>query len=408
MRKLIVIFLLVAVDSSMEAQTLSLSTILDSIERNPLLSSYRSKLRADTAMIGSANVWQAPKVGLELDNNPYSFDNFYNGTVRTSFSQDFPNRKNIDAQTNYLKSLSQIDLNESKYERNRLLSEAKSAYYGIYIMQKDIAILKESISVLKSMIEISEKQMSSGKGELAPIFKLKARLADKETRVVHDENMIRSYMVTINYLTNSNIDRVFAIDTNNIVKDYRNLTFIYNKDSIENKRSDIMQMNSLINSMKLNQNVISLQSKPIFGMKVENYTVFNGPDKFSLMGTMTIPLAPWSARGYKSQVRSMNYKITGLEEEKANMINMTSQMIKMLVIEMNSEYTEIDNYTQKVIPAYKKSFDAYLLAYGQNTSDILMTLMAYDDLQMAQMEYLKHLDALLKVQVDYEKELQIR
>ena len=75
---------------------------------------------------------------------------------------------------------------------------------------------------------------------------------------------------------------------------------------------------------------------------------------------------------------------------------------------MNSEYLEIDNYSKKVLPAYKKSFDSYMITYGQNTGDAFPVLMAYDDLQMAQMKYIEHLETLLKVQVDYEKELQIR
>lgn len=393
----------------LNAQNLSLDSVLSKIEKNnPLLRSYKSKIQGDSSLVGSAGAWMPPKAGLELDRNPYSFDNFYSGVIRTSVSQDFPNRKMIDAKTDYLESLSKISINELMYQRNKLFSQAKSAYYGIYISQKKVTIIKENITVLKLMIELSEKQMASGKGDMASIFKLKARLADKETKLVHDENMIKSYMATMNYLMNTDVNQTFSIDTMNVTKDYKDLLFIYNKDSIECKRSDIMQMNSMINSMKLNQNVMSLRSKPIFGLKAEHFAIPQKPDMFSIMGTMTIPIAPWSAKGYKSEVKAMGFQVAAMEMEKQNMINMTSQMIKMLVIEMNSEYQEIDNYKNKVLPAYRKSFDSYLLSYGQNTSDAFMVLMAYDDLQMAQMEYIKHLETLLKVQVDYEKELQIR
>ena len=97
-----------------------------------------------------------------------------------------------------------------------------------------------------------------------------------------------------------------------------------------------------------------------------------------------------------------------MEQNKQNMINMAKQMIKINLIELESEYKELDNYTQLVIPAYKKSLDANLLSYSQNTNDLNMTLMAWDDLQMAQMEYLKHLDTYFTTQAQYEKEVQIR
>ena len=392
------------------AQTqLTLNAVLEKIEKNnPLILSYENRIKSANELVGTANAWAPPKAGLELDKNPYSFNNFYAGVVRTSFIQDLPNGKVIGAKRNYLRSLSQIDMNESAYQKNKLYSQAKEAYYGIYIAQKNVQILKENISILEAMIVFSEKQMAAGKGDMAGIFKLKARLADKETKLVHDENMIKAYMATINYLTNTDLNQAFTIDTAGIVKDYRNLVFLYNKDSIECKRSDIMQMNSMISSMKLNQNVMSLRSKPVFGLRFEHFWITGMPDMFSVMGTMTIPIAPWSARSYKSEVKAMGFEIAAMQQEKDNMVNMASQMIKMLVIEMNSEYTELSNYTNKVIPAYKKSFDAYMLAYRQNTSDLFMVLMAFDDLQMSQMEYVEHLSVLLKVQTEYEKEMQIR
>lgn len=390
-------------------QTMNLNSVFENIEKNnPLLQSYVNRIEADKAMVGSANTWNAPRAGVELDANPYSFDNFYTGMVRTSIMQEFPNRNAVSAKKEYLESLSQIDMHESMFVRNKLFTEAKDAYYAIFISQKKIKVTKDNMDLLKSMIDLSEKQMATGKEELATIFKLKARLAAKEAMLIHDENMIKANIATLNYLMNMDVNQAFEIDTMGITKDYRNLLYVFSKDSIEAKRSDIMQMGNMINSMKLNQDVIASRSKPIFGMKFEHFGIPNKPDKFSIMGTVTIPFAPWSARGYKSESKALNFQIAAIEQEKQNMVNMTSQMIKMLVIEMNSEYQEIDNYTQKVIPAYKKSMDAYLLAYGQNTSNLLMVLMAYDDLQMAQMEYIKHFETLLKVQIDYEKELQIR
>jgi outer membrane protein TolC len=408
MKKNVILLLGIFLGIYGNAQVMPLKNILDSIEKNnPLLLSYQNRINSANALVPSANTWNPPKVGVEFDQNPYSFDNFYNGVVRISLSQDFPNRKSINAQGNYLSSLAQIEVNEFGYERNKLFSEAKSAYYGIYIMQKDTTIINQNIRTLNAMIDLSEKQMATGKGDVASVYILQAKLADKQTTLIHDENMIKTYIANLNYLMNVDADRTFSIDTNNILKNYRNL-FSPVKDSIEFRRSDIMQVNSMIYSMQLNQAWMGLQGKPIFGFKVEHFSLIGMPDMFSIMGTMTIPFAPWSSRGYKSKVNSMRYTILANQQEKQNMVSRTYQTIRILTIEMNSEYQEIDSYNKKVIPAYQKSFDANLLAYGQNTNNLSMVLMAYDDLQMAQMEYLKHLQTLLNVQVDYEKEMQIQ
>jgi outer membrane protein TolC len=393
----------------LQAQTISLDEVLNKIEQNNLsLLSYQNKIKADDELVNGANAWMPPKLSTEWDDIPYKFDS-RKSQLRISVAQDFPNPKKIEAKEDYLKSISSIEKNDGEYHKVELFVEAKEAYYKRYISEHRIKVLEESNNIMEIMIRLSEKQMAIGKGEMASVYRLKARLTENQTMVVHEQNMIRSETATLNYLMNEDINKTFDIDTNNLVKNYRALKSDMKMDSLDCKRSDIMRMNSQINSMKLNQSVLALESKPIFGMRLENYTKFGGrPDAYSIMGTMTIPIAPWSSRGYKSQVKSMGFTVDAMEQNKQNMINMAKQMIKMYLIELESEYKELDNYTTLVIPAYKKSLDASLLSYGQNTNDLNMTLMTWDDLQMAQMEYLKHLDTYFNIQAQYEKEVQIR
>lgn len=408
MKKIIFILPVLLLNVFCSAQVLTLNNMLDSIEaKNPMLLSYQDKLQSDYALVPSGSAWNAPRAGVEFDKNPYSFDNFYNGVVRFSLTQEFPNYRTIHAERNYLQSLSQIDSNEFCYKRNKVFSDAKKAYYGIYILQKDTHILHQNIRLLQSMIELTEKNVGAGKSDVASVYLLQAKLADAQTKLIHDENMIAMNKITINSLMNADVNRPFSIDTSNIFKNYRYITSP-EKDSLQYRRSDIMQMNSMVYSMQLNQQVMSLRSRPVFGFKFEHYLLVGQTDMFSVMGTMTIPIAPWSSIGYRSRVKAMGFEIRSMQTEKQDMVNMTFRMITSLNIQMRSEYQEIDNYTGKVIPAYQKSLDAYLIAYGQNTTDLNMVLMAYNDLQMAQMSYVNHLETLLDLQVDYEKEMQIR
>ena len=391
------------------AQILSLDSVLSKIEKNNLsLLSYQNKIQADDELAEGAGAWMPPKFSTQWDDIPYLF-NSRKSQVRFSLAQDFPNPKKIDAKEKYLKSISSIEKNEREYHKIELFTQAKEAYYKRFISERRIEVLKESIKIMDMMITLSEKQMAISKGDLAIIYRLKARLTENESMLIHEQNMIRSETAILNYLMNEDVNQIFNIDTANLLKNYRGLNSEMKMDSLDCKRSDIMKMNNQINSMKLNQTIMAMRSKPELGIKLEDYTKFGGrPDAYSIMGTMTIPIAPWSSKGYKSEVKAMNYSIAAMEQNKLNMVNMAKQMIKMYLIELESEYKELDNYERQVVPAYKKSLDANLLSYGQNTNDLNMTLMAWDDLQMAQMEYLKHLDAYFKIQTGYEKELQIR
>ncbi len=393
-----------------EAQTLPLDSVLSRIEKNnPALLSFTNKISSANEMVNGAKSWMPPMIGTQLGQNPYSFD-FNTNTYQLMIfaQQDIPNGKKLDAKEDYMKSFSAIKENEYAYWKNQFFAQAKQKYYERYITEKKIKILKDNIALMQNMIKISEKQMSTGMGDLGSIYKMKARLADTQSMLIHEENMIKSLTLELNYLMNaSDMNQQFAIDTNNLVKDYKNIPMLGSKDVIE-KRSDIQKMNSEINSMKLNQTLTAMQSKPDYNMKFEHSAVLNGQSMYAVMFSMTIPIVSWSSKGYKSEVKAMDFSIQGMEQDKQSMINMANEAINKLILEMNSEYAELDNYIKNVLPAYKKSFDANLLAYSQNTGDLMKVILAWDDLQMAQMEYLKHLGVLLNAQAEYERELEIR
>jgi cobalt-zinc-cadmium efflux system outer membrane protein len=392
------------------AQKYTLNDVLNKIEQNnPSILAYQNRIDAAIENAKSARAWAPPKAGVEWDMLPYNLDYDRGSMLRLSAMQDFPNAKRNSAKESYMKSIAFSEKYAGEFHKVELFAEAKEVYYKIYISQRRIAVLRESGDALKLMIDLGTKQMAITKGDLAPIYRIKARLTENETMIIHEQNMVRAFQATLNFLMNEDANQTLEIDTSGLLRNYRGLSTFLKIDSLDCRRSDLMKMNSEINTAKLNQNFVSLRGKPEFGMKLEHYQRFGStPNAFAIMGTMTIPSAPWSARSYKSEVRALDYRISAMEQDKKNMVNMAMQMIKMYLIELESENRELDNYADKVIPSYKKSLDASILAYGQNTNDMNMTLMAWDDLLMSQTEYLKHLDNYFRIQTEYEKELQIR
>ena len=390
-------------------QTLKISEVLTKIEENnSALLSYQNKILAANELVNGAGAWMPTKVSTEWDMIPYSLD-YKMSQLRLAVMQDIPSYKKIKAKENYLSSIANIEKNQGGVKKNEFFTLAKDAYNKRYIAEKRISILTESINIMKTMIVLAEKQMAIAKGDLATVYRLKARLTQNESMLVHEQNMVRAETTILNYLMNVDINQTFEIDTAGLLKNYRMLNANMKMDSLDCKRSDLMRMTSEINSMKLNQTLVSLNKRPTYQIQLTNFTRFGGrPDMFAIMGSVFLPIVPWASKGYKSEVKSMSYSIKAMEQTKQNMLSMAQQMIKMSLIELESEYKELDNYKNLVIPAYKKSLDANLLAYSQNTNDLSMTLMALDDLQMAHMEYLKHLDTYLKIQAEYEKEMQIR
>ena len=407
------------------SQVITLDTILNRIERNhPALKSFTEKINSANELVKGAKALPAPQAGLEFDDNSYRF-RFNENVIRIGISQQFINGKSLKAKENYLKSLADLDVKDSEKLKNELFYQAKQKYFERYISDRKIGIITINIDLLKTMISISEKQLSiSSNSDMSSIYRLKARLANTETELIHEQNEIKKTNVFLNYMMSEDLNESVSIDTTYPVKKYIGTPSL--KDTVASRRSDVMKMNSEINSMKLNKELILLQSKPEFGFRFRNYLRFPKEtttsmnmgtptpsipaerNMFSVEGMVSIPIAPWYSKGYKAEARAMGFSILAKEDDRIAMINMATQTIKMLLVELNSEYLETENYSENVLPAYRKSLEVNLLSYRQNTNELNMVLLAWDDIQMAEQAYLVHLSTLLQLQAEYEKEMQIK
>ncbi|HLG34063.1 MAG TPA: TolC family protein, partial [Bacteroidia bacterium] len=357
------------------AQVLSLDSVLVRIENNnPALLSFEKKTAAADAMAEGARALPPPKAGVMLDENPYDFG-FGSRMVEFSVSQKFPSANSLNAKEDYLKSLSDIELKESEKIKNQLFAQAKARYFSRYVTERKIKTLNDNIGLMQNMIEISQKQMATGMGDLASIYKMKARLADTEIMLIVEENMVKAFTVEMNYLMGADLNQTFSLDTNNLVKDYRNENILAAREILESNRSDIQKMNSEINSMKLNRAMIATMSKPEFEFTAKHFLRTGNEAFYALEAMVMIPIAPWSAKGYKSEVKAMGLKVEAMEQDRQAMLNMASSMVNMLYLELMSKYSEVEKYREKVIPAYQKSFETNLLAYSQNTGEMMQVIL---------------------------------
>jgi len=389
------------------AQVISLDTILNKIEKqNPALLSYSEKLKSDQAMAGGAGAWMPTTFSAEWDNIPYQFD-AGKTMLKLTVMQDFPNPGVVKAKRNYYNSITATTLNESDFLKFQLFARAKEAYYGRYVSEQKIRVFEENNKLISFMIELSQKQMGAGKNELSGIYRLKTKLAENETRITEEKNKIRTEIITLNYLMNEDINQSFDIDSVHILS--YNARVKFSGDSIEFKRSDILGINSSIQTMALNRNLISMSARPVFGVRVGNYTKFGGmPDAYAIMGNLSIPLFAKSTIGYKSEIKSMEFQIKAMERNKEHLIKEARQIIEIYFSQMESVSLQMNQYRDNIIPGFQKSVDAGLLAYSGNSGDLLNALMALDDLQAARIEYMKLLDQYFMTKILYENEFQIR
>ena len=212
--------------------------------------------------------------------------------------------------------------------------------------------------------------------------------------------------IGLNTLMNRDLNISFSIDTTISFKEYE-IKSIY-ADTSSVKRSDILGMQNNINSMKLNKELMYSQRKPDFGVRFSHMQMLGMPNQYSLMGMMTIPIVPWSAKMYKSEVKSMNYEIEAMTKEKEGMQLMALRMINEKLTMLKYGKAQLSNFQLGIIPMYNKNFEANLLAYKQNTGNLFVLLDSWEMLLMKRMEYYNKTLEVMKLEADYEYETETK
>jgi len=398
------------------AQTLPLDSIIIGIQKtNPSLKMYDADIRvADEAAKGARN-WEAPTVGTGFWMTPYNpkywkkADNgsFGTGQYQISAEQMFPNKKRLDAEEKYLKSVSSADTERKKATLNRLVAEAKTNYYEWVIIKKKQDVLDQNEKLLNFMIQSAEIRYKNGLGKINAYYKVKAALGNIQNMRLKLENEITQRRIILNTLMNRDKSLDFDIDTAYSIKNYPAISF--DSTTIINSRSDIKAIEKDIQVNYLKQDAEKAKLKPEFGLRYEHMFGFGQlPMQYTLLGTLKIPLAKWSSRASKANVESLKWKVESLNQQKQMIINEETGMAYGIQNDIELKKKQIKLFDENIIPALRKNYQTLQLAYEQNTEELFALFDAWETLNMTQLEYLQQLQDLLAMQVELEKILEVK
>ena len=90
---------------------------------------------------------------------------------------------------------------------------------------------------------------------------------------------------------------------------------IYDTAALSAQRSDVKQIDKTIQVMQFNQQLQKFQAKPDFKIRFDHMQPLgNMPTQFTAMAMVSIPIAPWSSKMYKSEVKGMQYDIEAMQK----------------------------------------------------------------------------------------------
>lgn len=397
--------------ASHSQQRLKLDSILSTIKQNsPMLQEYRYKAEALNEISKGAKSWMAPMVGLGTFMTPYPgqmvMDERDKGSIMISAEQSIPNPAKLRANQQLLSSKASIEEAAGSYTFNELRSQAKTAFYDWFVLEKKLVILRENQEIIQLMFNIAKARYPYNQSPLGNSFKAEGRLHEVENMIFMTENEIIQKNIQLNALMNLPKDVRFAIDT--VFQDFDPVELAVDTTLLANSRSDIRQLNNTIQSMRYAVKLEGYQAKPDFRIRYNHMAPLGQmmPSAYTIEGMVSIPIAPWSSKMYKANVRGMNLQIEAMKRGREAILNEAQGMAAGMAWEIQTTRKQLDNYEEKIIPALERNYETVMLAYEENREELPFVIDAYEALIMAQTQYLDVMKRYYQMIVSYEKQLE--
>ncbi|MBL7864509.1 MAG: TolC family protein, partial [Cyclobacteriaceae bacterium] len=305
----------------------------------------------------------------------------------------------------YLESKAAIETANEGAVYNELRASAKAAYFKWIVLEKKKSILRQNEEIISLVLKIAQLRYPYNQGKLGNIYKAEGRLQEVKNMMLMNENEITQQNIILDQLMNIPKDIRFSIDTTMVP--------VFTPDendtsSIAGRRSDIKSIDRSIQSMRLNQAMEKYQSRPDFNISFNHMIARSSemPNQFMLLGMISIPIAPWSSKMYKSNIQGMDREIEAMKSERMAMLNEAQGMTASMAAEISTLQRQLDNYEKRIIPALRKNYETLMLAYEENKEELPMVIDAWETLSMTQLQNLETLQKYYDGVVNYEKQLE--
>lgn len=412
-----IIIVMLFASPGLRGQTpLPLDSILARIEQNhPALKASDTRAQELDAYSKGTVTLPPPRLSGGFWMTPYNLSRWSQsesgemgmGSFMVSAEQMFPNRAMQRAEGSYMASMSAMQGAEKGVMRNMLFAEAKTACFNWLVLKKKIIVLEESKNLLRLMLGSAQERYKFNREKLGSIYKAESELADLDRMQAMYAGEIQQQKTMLEALMQFPQATDFEVDTS-ILSSWKNLPALPDTSRITS-RSDIRAIETQLRTARFEQEWNRSKLKPEFGIRYDHMFAFGGqPWQFSLMGMMTVPIAPWANKDIKTKIEGIDFKLAAFEWEKVALANAVRGELADRIVMMQTLQNQIERYENDVLPNQRKRFQSTLLAYEQNTDELFMVLDAWLELKMSRLAQLDMLQQLLQTKVAYEKELEIR
>ncbi len=388
---------------------ISMDSVLNAVEtNNPELKIYDAQVKMQDALVEGAGAWTAPMIGIGSNMTPYNNfgreSNIRGGSFMVRAQQEILNGSKSQSERDYLSVQSAITKEQKYNNLNELKALARSYYYEVILEEKKADFISKNMKILSNLKKVANIRYTYNKADLAQIYALDAKVYEASNKLTTALANAHIGKIRLNVLMNTSYNAPLKLDTSLSISHY----LVEDVDSVVANRSVMKETEAQINSLMLANKMISDEAKPNFNISFDHMITYNNtmPNEFSLMAGVSIPIAPWSAKGYKSKLRANEFERDALQLQKDNLQNNLRGMIKSYEQHLGHISTELETYQKHILPSLQKSYEVIMLNYQENKNELSAVLNSWKDVNDAQIDYLNLYNEYFKMYVEYEKNVE--
>ncbi len=382
------------------------SLVAEALERNPQLLAARHQAGAAQAKVGQSTAWEAPQLGVEFYQTPIqSFPNPAKNWMENDYfiQQMIPFPGKLSAAGNSAESNAAMVEQGYKALERKVVSDVKSAYYDLYLVERKIQINAENQDRMRQFADIARKQYEVGTGQHHEVLRAQVELSTLLNEGVILQKEKKSAEAMLNTLLSRKTDSPlgYAPDPDVSLPPW---TFAQLSQIALESRPEIRAMQSAVDMNKAELTMSKREYFPDFMVKLTYKDIAHtGNDFWAAMVGINLPLTFWSGGKYTSKVEENELNVRSSEEQLNTMRNMARFEVQDALVKVQTNYNLVILNKNTVLPQAQQTLESTIISYQTGTSMFLWLIDSYRTLLDAQLAYYQAVTDYMKSQAELER-----
>lgn len=281
---------------------------------------------------------------------------------------------------------------ETETEAERLTLEVQSLYYELYMLQRKREINAENRRVMEKFVSVTRTQYEAGMGRMEDILRAQTELSRLRSE---DVILSRKYR-GMEAMLNAALDRPPGTPLGSIPDPEDDKLQLPSADSLESLALSLRpELKAMAEDVQMNRWETKAASREKYPdlMLEGKWMNMDGPDEWSVMAGITLPLAPWSSGSYRGAREANRRRLEETRERENAMKNMVRAEIHGAAADVEAARERLALALGATVPQAEQTLRATESAYRAGKTEFLMLLdsyrmlfMAREDLYMARAE----------------------